>query len=157
MVAGAIATVWPSVAGDCATIEVAIVPAAPGRFSTITCWPRCLARGTANARATASVAAPGGKGTSRVTGLLGKVAAGCACEAIGSPEPAAASASSEAIIARRAAAGSAGVVTEGVANRVMRECSRVAARSDGALLAGERTSVPAGPAAWRNDSFNRAV
>src|SRR5262245_16733621 len=47
----------------------------PGRFSTITCWPRPFAISSATARATMSWLPPGTSGTIRRTGLAGKVCA----------------------------------------------------------------------------------
>src|SRR5688572_24049429 len=52
-----------------------MLPPAPARFSTTTCWPsRELSRG-AIARATRSLAPPGANPTSRRTGLLGYASA----------------------------------------------------------------------------------
>jgi hypothetical protein len=67
--------VWPSGAA-LATISAAIVVPAPGRFSTITCWPRLFVISAAVVRANVSVAPPGANGTSMRIGLFGKL---CAC------------------------------------------------------------------------------
>src|SRR5215471_16082424 len=50
-----------------------MVPPAPGRFSTTMVWPQRLLNSSPMVRATMSTAPPGGKGTSRCTGLDGKV------------------------------------------------------------------------------------
>src|SRR3954453_20682331 len=49
-----------------------MLPPAPARFSTITCWPMFSARNLATTRATVSVPPPGSKPTTMVTGLEGK-------------------------------------------------------------------------------------
>jgi len=51
--------VWPSGAAR-ATSAVAIRPLAPGRLSTMTCWPSPSVSLAASRRALVSVAAPGG-------------------------------------------------------------------------------------------------
>ena len=63
-------SVWPS-ASACATCCVPMLPLAPGRFSTITCWPRRAASGSATTRALLSATPPGVKGTMMRTGLVG--------------------------------------------------------------------------------------
>src|SRR5215471_19708137 len=50
-----------------------MVPPAPGRFSTTMVWPQRLLNSSPMVRATMLTAPPGGKGTSRCTGLDGKV------------------------------------------------------------------------------------
>jgi hypothetical protein len=50
-----------------------MLPAAPGRFSTITDWPHIELSGVAISRGSASDAPPGLKGTMILTSLLGKV------------------------------------------------------------------------------------
>src|SRR5262245_49204087 len=52
--------------------SAAIVVPAPGRFSTITCWPRVFVISAAVTRAKVSVAPPGANATTRRTGLAGK-------------------------------------------------------------------------------------
>src|SRR5712692_9903689 len=49
-----------------------MLPPAPARFSTTTCWPRFSASVFATMRATVSVPPPGSKPTTVVTGLPGK-------------------------------------------------------------------------------------
>src|SRR6185436_16150862 len=49
-----------------------MLPPAPARFSTITCWPTFSARNLATTRATVSVPPPGSKPTTMVIGLDGK-------------------------------------------------------------------------------------
>ncbi len=63
-----------------ATNELPIVPLAPVRFSTTTCWPMRGVSFSANTRASASVSPPGGNDTMIVTGLLGQ-----ACASTGAP------------------------------------------------------------------------
>src|SRR5689334_11807944 len=48
-----------------------MLPAAPGRFSTITCWPSALPSCSAVTRARMSVDCPAGKGTMMRSGLVG--------------------------------------------------------------------------------------
>src|SRR3954466_15747236 len=48
-----------------------MLPPAPARFSTITCWPSCSPSGFCRIRAVVSVPPPGSKPTTTVTGLLG--------------------------------------------------------------------------------------
>src|SRR5436309_13561587 len=50
-----------------------MLPPAPARFSTTTCWPRFSPIVLATIRATVSVPPPGSKPTTIVTGLLGKL------------------------------------------------------------------------------------
>src|SRR6185295_13368849 len=52
-----------------------MLPPAPARFSTTTCWPRFSPRNLATTRATVSVPPPGSKPTTMVIGLDGKVCA----------------------------------------------------------------------------------
>src|SRR6185295_18733481 len=52
-----------------------MLPPAPARFSTITCWPMFSARNFATTRATVSVPPPGSKPTTIVIGLDGKFCA----------------------------------------------------------------------------------
>src|SRR2546421_5519416 len=66
-------------------------PAAPGRLSTITCWPHASESFCAAARASRSVVPPAGNGTTRRTGLVGYVA--CAPLANGAASDAITSAS----------------------------------------------------------------
>ena len=54
------------------TATVAMLPPAPGRFSTTTGWPSTGVRAFASARARTSVAAPGGKATTMRTGRSGQ-------------------------------------------------------------------------------------
>src|SRR6267378_5951242 len=58
-----------------------MLPPAPARFSTTTCWPRFSLIVLATIRATVSVPPPGSKPTTIVTGLLGKLACANALEA----------------------------------------------------------------------------
>src|SRR5688572_29709268 len=51
--------------------STAMLPPAPARFSTTTCWPTFSARNLATTRATVSVPPPGSKPTTIVIGLLG--------------------------------------------------------------------------------------
>ena len=62
-------SVCPSVL--CAHSAMAMLPLAPGLFSTNTVWPRLLLISLAADRATISELPPGAKGTSRRMGLLG--------------------------------------------------------------------------------------
>ena len=48
-----------------------MLPPAPGRFSTTTCWPSALVSWSAITRAKMSVDWPGGKGTTILIGLVG--------------------------------------------------------------------------------------
>src|ERR1044071_10195728 len=48
-----------------------MLPPAPARFSTTTCWPRRSPIGFCRMRAVVSVPPPGSKPTTTVTGLLG--------------------------------------------------------------------------------------
>src|SRR3954463_13542464 len=48
-----------------------MLPPAPARFSTTTCWPSCSPSGFCRMRAVVSVPPPGSKPTTTVTGLLG--------------------------------------------------------------------------------------
>src|SRR5712671_4117176 len=48
-----------------------MLPPAPARFSTITCWPRLSPRNLATMRATVSVPPPGSKPTTMVIGFVG--------------------------------------------------------------------------------------
>ncbi len=66
-------SVWPSGAAP-ATACVPLLPPAPGRLSTPTCWPRRAPRRSATTRAPVSVTPPGVKGPTRRIGLLGKSA-----------------------------------------------------------------------------------
>src|SRR4051812_33798027 len=50
-----------------------MLPPAPARFSTSTCWPTLSARNLATMRATVSVPPPGSKPTTMVIGLDGKL------------------------------------------------------------------------------------
>ncbi len=63
-------SVYPS-AGDFATNSAAILPLAPGRFSTTTVWPTRLPSSWPSRRASASVPPPGGNVTMRWIGLAG--------------------------------------------------------------------------------------
>src|SRR4030095_15951412 len=65
-------SVWPS-AGARATYSAPMLPPAPARFSTIIRWAARALISAARVRAIASVGPPGGKGTTSVTGLSGKV------------------------------------------------------------------------------------
>src|SRR5258706_167519 len=56
-------------------------PFAPGRFSTTTCWPSRGESRDAMARATRSLAPPGGNPTRKRTGFTGYASAACAAEA----------------------------------------------------------------------------
>ncbi len=73
--------VWPSV--EAAHSCIAMLPLAPGLFSTNTVWPRLLVSSLAAERATISELPPGAKGTSRRIGLLGQPA--CAWAELSSP------------------------------------------------------------------------
>src|SRR5687768_16673614 len=55
-----------------------MLPPAPARFSTMTCWPSCSPRGFCRMRAVVSVPPPGSKPTTIVTGLAGKPCAAAA-------------------------------------------------------------------------------
>src|SRR4029453_15103041 len=61
--------------GAFAAMSAPIVPPAPGRFSTTTCWPSALVSWSAMTRAKMSVDWPGGKGTTILIGLAGQVCA----------------------------------------------------------------------------------
>jgi hypothetical protein len=63
--------VWSSVA--LATMSAAMLPDAPGLFSTTMGWPSALDNGSANARAAMSGLVPPGKPTTILTGLLGQL------------------------------------------------------------------------------------
>src|SRR6218665_825898 len=63
-------SVWPS-AGARAASAMPMLPLAPLRLSTTKGWPSTACRRSAMARATMSVAPPGGKGTISRTGRLG--------------------------------------------------------------------------------------
>src|SRR3954463_1774532 len=52
-----------------------MLPPAPARFSTMTCWPMFSARNFATTRATVSVPPPGSKPTTMVIGFDGKFCA----------------------------------------------------------------------------------
>src|SRR6218665_786981 len=67
-------SVWPS-AGARAASAMPMLPLAPLRLSTTKDWPSTACRRSAMARATMSVAPPGGKGTISRTGRVGE--AGC--------------------------------------------------------------------------------
>src|SRR6478752_400567 len=69
-VRGTISMTWPSGALF-ATISVATVPAAPGRFSTTTGWPKLSESFWAMRRPTMSVEPPGEKPSIRRTVLVG--------------------------------------------------------------------------------------
>src|SRR4051812_40916912 len=56
-----------------------ILPEAPARLSTITCWPRLAESRTARMRAMLSTLPPAGHGTIRRMGLPGQAATGSAC------------------------------------------------------------------------------
>src|SRR3954469_23474672 len=62
--------VYPS-AGALVVMSVAILPAAPGRLSTMTCWPRRSLNFGVNARAVVSVPPPGAKPTIMRIGRFG--------------------------------------------------------------------------------------
>ena len=63
-------SVWPSGA-DLVTYSAAIWLLAPGRFSTIACWPQASVKRCASMRPSASVTPPGAAGTTMVIGLTG--------------------------------------------------------------------------------------
>src|SRR2546422_10437593 len=63
-----------------------MLPPAPARFSTSTCWPRFSPSVLATIRATVSVPPPGSKPTTIVTGLLGKLPCADAVAANSSPQ-----------------------------------------------------------------------
>src|SRR5713226_9414681 len=63
-----------------------MLPPAPARFSTSTCWPRFSPIVLATIRATVSVPPPGSKPTTIVTGLLGKLACADAVAANRTPQ-----------------------------------------------------------------------
>src|SRR6266403_383966 len=63
-----------------------MLPPAPARFSTSTCWPRFSPSVLATIRATVSVPPPGSKPTTIVTGLLGKLPCADAVAANMSPQ-----------------------------------------------------------------------
>src|SRR5260221_12865933 len=52
-----------------------MVPPAPARFSTITCWPSASEKAGASVRAVMSTLPLGGQGTTILTGRLGKSSA----------------------------------------------------------------------------------
>src|SRR6185295_11780530 len=58
-----------------AALATPAVPARPGRFSTMTCWPHFLAASSAIMRAMISVTLPAPNGTTMVTRWDGKVCA----------------------------------------------------------------------------------
>src|SRR5689334_8388182 len=58
-----------------ATYSQATLPAAPGRFSAMTCWPHSSVSFCASVRARMSEVPPGGKGMTMRTVLLGKACA----------------------------------------------------------------------------------
>src|SRR5512135_192354 len=66
--------VYPSGA-DLATMSAPILPAAPGRFSTMTGSPSSGRRFSASTRAVTSVLPPGGYGTTSLIGREGQVSA----------------------------------------------------------------------------------
>src|ERR1700675_2646704 len=57
---------------------MAMLPPAPGLFSTTNCWPSPLLISAEKARATMEELPPGAKGTIRRIGLVGYVCAGAA-------------------------------------------------------------------------------
>ena len=67
---GTISMTWPS-GGALATISLATMPEAPGRFSTTTGWPKLSASFWAMSRPTMSVEPPGEKPSIRRTVLVG--------------------------------------------------------------------------------------
>src|SRR5438445_6573828 len=69
-VRGTISMTWPS-GGALATISLATMPEAPGRFSTTTGWPKLSASFWAMSRPTMSVEPPGEKPSIRRTVLVG--------------------------------------------------------------------------------------
>src|SRR5262245_33992437 len=73
--------------------SAAIVVPAPGRFSTITCWPRVFDISAAVTREKVSVAPPGANATTRRTGLAGN-----ACATAFAPASAASAPTSAAVI-----------------------------------------------------------
>src|SRR5262245_47625872 len=62
--------------------SAAIVVPAPGRFSTITCWPRVFDISAAVTREKVSVAPPGANATTRRTGFAGNACAHAPAEAL---------------------------------------------------------------------------
>src|SRR5690606_23195565 len=76
--------VWPSGVA-CAARCDPIVPFAPVRLSTTTCWPSSSEYLGAMMRATRSVAPPGGKPMMRRTGLVGKFCAAAGHAAASNP------------------------------------------------------------------------
>src|SRR3954462_5320805 len=66
-------TVWPSGAA-LATYCAAMLELAPGRFSTTTGWPMFCETFAATRRVTPSAPPPGGKPTTQLIGLDGKLA-----------------------------------------------------------------------------------
>src|SRR5260221_7528188 len=72
--------VWPS-GGDLATYSVPTTVPAPGLFSTTTGWPHTSCIFADTRRPMMSVAPPGGNGTIRRTGRVGKVCAPAAKDA----------------------------------------------------------------------------
>jgi hypothetical protein len=67
-----ISSVWPS-GGAFATRSMPMLPPAPARLSTTTAWPHFSDSFWPTIRASASDAPPGACGTTRRTGLVGKV------------------------------------------------------------------------------------
>jgi hypothetical protein len=58
------------------------LPPCPGLLSITKDWPKRLLNLSANTRPTLSVAVPGGKPTTKVTGLVGQAGLSCACAAV---------------------------------------------------------------------------
>ena len=81
---GQYSSVSPS-AGPRATMMAATVPVPPGRFSTITGWPRIAPIGSAMMRASVSAVPPGASGTMMRSGRAG-------CQACARAGPAASAA-----------------------------------------------------------------
>src|SRR5262245_26015547 len=69
-----ISSVWPS-GSALATTSAPILPPAPGRFSTMTGWPRVLASSSPTARASTSTSPPAGNGAIMRMGFVGQVCA----------------------------------------------------------------------------------
>src|SRR6478672_2908751 len=67
-------SVWPS-GSAFASSAVAMLPPAPGRLSTITCWPSTSVNFGPSRRATISAPPPGANPTRRRSGFVGKSAA----------------------------------------------------------------------------------
>src|SRR6218665_36456 len=67
--------IWPRItvcwSSERATSCIAILPAAPGLFSTNTLWPRVLPSSAAGGRATISELPPGAKGATKPSDLGG--------------------------------------------------------------------------------------